>query len=665
MVVFTAYGQTPKAPAYPLLTHDPYFSVWSFNDTLNADVTRHWTGAENSLLGIARVDGVCWYFIGKPQVPGEAIDTSKLKKAIQLRRGLTATQTQYTMRCGGVDIELAFISPLLMANLDQLSKPISYVTFGTRTNDGKNHEVQIYFGVYSGLVVDKADQIATAEQVLLNYLGTKTALKMGSKSQETLVKTGDDVRIDWGYLYVSAAGDKKVQSVSVGGESILSFCNTGSPAGGLNIEGTNICLNTVFNLGSVGGALAHSILAIGYDDIKSIKYFKNYLSGWWRTQNVDGQTAIQAATKDFYGTQQACNKFDKEFEAKATEVGGRSYYHLCVLAYRQALAANKLVRGPKGEALMFPKENFSNGCIGTVDVIYPSAPIFLVFNPALLKASLDPLFYYVESGLWDKPFAPHDLGVYPHATGQVYPGDMPVEECGNMILLTAGIVRAEGKAAYAQAHWKSLTQWAEYLKSKGFDPEDQLCTDDFAGRLARNANLSVKTICALGAYGWMAKQSGDSLTGNTYITLAKDLAKRWEIEAADGDHTVLAFGQKNTWSQKYNMVWDKLLKLDLFSSDVYKREVKWYLKKQNLFGLPLDNRKTYTKSDWVLWSACLADNASDFEALMAPIYKYTTETPDRVPLTDLHETTDGKAVGMRARSVVGGYFMKWLLESWK
>jgi len=239
---------------------------------------------------------------------------------------------------------------------------------------------------------------------------------------------------------------------------------------------------------------------------------------------------------------------------------------------------------------------------------------------------------------------------------------MPVEESGNLLLLMAAVAKIEGHAEFAALYWPQLKEWASYLKDKGFDPENQLCTDDFAGHLAHNVNLSAKAILALGAFSKLCELREETALAEEYKTLAKGFAQRWIREGDDGDHFRLAFDRPNTWSQKYNLVWDRILGLDLFPEDVLREEMDHYRRVQNEYGLPLDNRDTYTKLDWVLWTATLTRETEDFQALVQPVFKFLDETPQRVPMTDWYYTHNAHRKGFTARPVVGGVFLRMLYD---
>ena len=791
------FAQSSKAPAFPLITHDPNFSIWSTTDELTASPTKHWTGADHSLIGMLKVDGEVYRFMGnvgkvfKTIVPAgdevnyeaaytedkpaegwmntdfddsqwkkgiapfgdneSIVKTKWLSKNIWMRRKfaisdlnlnnlflklshdddveaylngelvykrvgwtnkyiylpiadvvknkltkdgnilaihvinnvggammdagiveepkagagntvlsatqnsvkLNATQTVYDFTCGKVNLLLTFTSPLLINNLTILARPVSYISAKVKSTDGAMHDVQLYFGASTDIAANTPAQAMTTQQY---NVGGLSILKAGTIEQPVLQKKGDDLRIDWGYMYVAVPSGAEVkQSVTEDGDVSKLFM----PATGKLTGGKHLLLNTIVSMGKVGTTSKEQLILMGYDDLYSIQYFKTNLRPYWnQSGTVKFEQQLTQAAADYKATIQKCEAVNKMIHDDAAKAGGEDYAKLCELAYRQSIAAHKLVKSPQGELLLLSKENFSNGSINTVDVTYPSAPLFLAYNPQLFEGMLNGIFYYSESGKWIKPFPSHDLGTYPLANGQTYGEDMPVEECGNMMALTAAVCKAEGNIAYAKKHWKTLAIWADYLSREGLDPALQLCTDDFAGHLARNANLSMKAIVALGGYVQIAEKAGELKIAAKYRSITKDMVTKWMSMAADGDHYSLTFNDKNTWSQKYNLVWDKVLKLNYFPKEVYQKEVKYYLTKQNDFGLPLDSRKTYTKSDWVIWTSVLATDQKDFHALADPMYKYATQTTSRVPISDWHETTDGKMVGFQARSVVGGYFMK-------
>ena len=584
-----------------------------------------------------------------------------VKLAVQKSVDVLATNTYYTFQCGPVDLDVVFTAPMLIDNLDLLSMPINYISYQVRPTDKKEHSVQFYLGASPEIAVDKAAQ--PTRSTIVREGGVKYA-KTGTIDQPILAKKGDGICIDWGYLYLPAInGD-----VSIADEEtqLSTFASTGRLAKGVGTINAfkaahQPVLAYVHDFGTVSDRAA-SYMLIGYDEIYDIEYMYNRYKGYWAR---NGKTIFQAfneLNRDYTSIMQQCRQFDKVIYDDGFNAGNKKYAEILSAAYRHVIAAHKLFEDKDGNLLFFSKENNSNGCVNTVDLTYPEAPLFLVYNPDLQKAMMTSIFDYSLSGRWTKPFAAHDLGTYPIANGQVYGGDMPLEEAGNMLTLAAMISKLEGNTNYVDKYWDIMRTWTDYLVENGQDPSNQLCTDDFAGHWAHNCNLSIKAIMGVAGFAEMAKIKGNTAEADKYMAKAKEMAAKWEQDAREGDHYRLAFDRKDTWSQKYNMVWDKLWNINIFPNGAMQREVSYYLTKQNKYGLPLDIRKDYTKNDWIMWTAAMADDTETFLKFVDPLWDYMNETESRVPTSDWYDTKTGRMVGFKARSVIGGFWMKVLAD---
>ena len=632
-----------RAASIPLVTHDPYFSIWSSSDHLYDTDTVHWTGKRQQIRGYLTVDKTVYCFMG---------DKEFHQILPQISLDVTATATTYTFENDKVRLCCRFTSPLILSDPLLVSRPCTYIDFMVEKKNADN--VQLDFIVSADLVRQEKDEVA-------GFAGTSkqgfSYASMVRMRQQPLGSSGDHTTIDWGYVYL-AGNDKSTITYDAANEAIR--CQ----AANLNGQTT---------------------LILAYDDLASINYFGEWRKAYWTTKYKTILEAISAAFADQKKVYKQASEIDCEIESKAKKIGGDEYAFLCVMSYRHAIAAHKLITDEDKNLIFLSKENDSNGCIGTVDVSYPSVPLFMLYNTEYVKGMLRPIFRFADCDVWTYDFAPHDVGRYPYAWGQVYGrsdeenkrfrsenqfvyppyymypsgsnvyglrDQMPVEECGNMLIMTAMVCRMEQNVSFALPYMETLKKWREYLIRYGADPGEQLCTDDFAGHLSHNTNLSVKAIMGIEGYAQIAALAGEKDEAKKYHKIAADMASDWEKRAKADDHYQLV----------YNLVWDKLWKSGLFSDEVYEKELAYYKKKANRYGTPLDSRAAYTKSDWILWCAAMDDNTA---ALIQPVAAYLKETTTRVPFSDWYQTDSGRYCYFIARSVQGGIFMPMLVEQIK
>jgi hypothetical protein len=296
-----------RPPAVPLIAHDPYFSVWSFSNGLAEDATRHWTGSEQPLTSLVRIDGKTYRIMGR-----DPRETAALR---QVSVEALPTRTIYRFDDAGIELTLTFITPALPRDLDVLSRPATYVAWSARTNDGKPHAVSVYFDAAAQLAVNTRDERVAWSRY---RVGDLTVLRAGSQRQNMLARSGDDLRIDWGYLYVTAPKNTPALAAgrwvtmdafrSSGRLPDTDDLDTNRPAAGRETP----VLAFVLDLGNVGATPSAGHVTVAYDDLYSIEYLERRLRPYWRRNGDGASEMLRAAERDYERLAAAAEKFDAE-----------------------------------------------------------------------------------------------------------------------------------------------------------------------------------------------------------------------------------------------------------------------------------------------------------------------------------------------------------------
>ena len=622
-----------RVPAVPLITVDPFFSVWSCSDELGEVYTKHWTGRPSPVFLSVVIDDKEYKICAFDKDNVNRLNTLRF---VQTSLKIGALSTKYTFENELAVLELDFTSPLLPECPEIMSRPVSYIAYNIIRKNGKEGNVGLKFGISAECCVDSAKE-------KVKFGKTDYSLYCGNAVQEPLGYSGDSVLPNWGYVHLCES-DAYIMTIGQDECNEELFDENKTYSAYVEKPYLTVCKSE-----------DNGVITLAYDEIKAIEYFGIKTDEYYRKYFGSFEEMAITAKNEYSKIKEMCTSFEEEFEKEAGSYG-ENYKNIVTLAFRQAIAAHKLIEDENGDMIFLSKECHSNGCIGTLDVTYPSIPMFLKYNPELVTAMLRPIIRYAHTDEWKYSFTPHDVGQYPLANGQKYGMDsednqMPVEECGNMLLCVAAASKfSNGDKTFFEENKDILKQWTDYLVKYGYDPGKQLCTDDFAGHLDHNCNLSVKAILGIAAYGAL---SGDS----SYTDIAKEYAKKWQTDAKAEIGTRLTFDNADGWSLKYNMVWDNILGYGLFDEDVKKEEIALYSSKINKYGVPLDSRKDYTKIDWLMWSTCITKDKEYFDKVCESIINMINDTKDRVPLTDWYCTKTAMHYFFQNRTVVGGLFI--------
>lgn len=653
-------------PSYPIFVKDPNFSLWIPDEKANEVNVKSWWGETKKIYGVIKTSEGTFCFLGNG---AEDFKESGMKKAEQLSVSVTAFSTDYVFRAGKAGLKVRFVSPLLPSDCEMISLPVCYAEYeisGAETAE---------FSIFVNRNIAYNDVPETAEKrVRCGVLPGKnyeTAF-IGLSRQTPLVNCGDCVGADQGYYYltgeVGCALDEK---------SLAVYLACGGKDFSIKSEERYI--------GSINRAKSGRVM-LGYDDLVSIEYFGEYLKGYYLENHTIAE-ALEYTYENAGNINARLLKFDEELQ-KSAEPYGKEYLNVLYASLRQSVAAHKLVRDKEGKILFLSKECSSNGCIGTVDVSYPSVPLYLLYNPELVKGMLRPIFKFARMPVWGYDFAPHDVGTYPSCCGQVYglktggnryraaydernwtnahypvyslPAEfdaydfdmqMPVEESADMLVMLFATYRKDGDITLFEENKDLCEKWVEYLVEYGLRPENQLCTDDFAGHLKNNLNLSVKAAVGLAAY---SELSGEK----KYRKIAEEYAAEIVKFSEEFTHAPLTWDAgEESYSLKYNLACDKILSLGLFPQSFMEKEAEYYLSKAEEYGIPLDSRNTYVKSDWLIWTACLTDDTEKRKRFIRMADYFLKRSPEREPFPDLYDSRTGKRYWFRNRTVQGGCFI--------
>ena len=642
-------------PSYPLFVKDPYFSIWSAGDVLNESDVTFWTGEKKGVVGAVEINGMAYVFLGNPD-GAVKIPQKSLK--------ITAYTTDYVFENEWIKLSVSFVSPLPLDDKALLSCPVCYMRYDIEKK--KPCDTRIAVAINADLCYNRRSRDIHGFRGGVMNLEDFDVAWLGLRRQAPLSHTDDSVGADWGYFYISGEETKY----------------TPYPFAGIN----NPCGRDDAWAASYSKA-DRGMIMVGFDDLVSINYFGDYLRGYYFK---DGKTIVDALNETYRNADAINRKLAAEDRRLrvAAKKHGADHLDIIYASLRQSIAAHKLVEDREGNLIFLSKECNSNGCIGTVDVSYPSIPLYLLADTEYVKGMMRPIFKFSKMPVWEYDFAPHDVGTYPICSGQVYglkkegreyprrgfpethpdyylfpkgsdvyefDMQMPVEECANMIIMVAACYAIDKDLDFVKGNFDLLEKWVEYLIRYGLRPENQLCTDDFAGHLANNVNLAVKATVGIGCFAELAKAVGREW--KNYREKAESFAAEIEAFGKANGHIPLTWDDgTESFSLKYNLLFDKLLSLGLFSEECIATESEEYIRRLDTYGVALDSRSGRAKTDWLIWIAAITENEELKREILARICKYMREGSDRIPFGDYYYADTGVRRNFANRTVQGGCF---------
>ncbi|KAL4781813.1 hypothetical protein BJX76DRAFT_369577 [Aspergillus varians] len=661
-----------RPPALPLAVKSPYLSTWlsagadgGNGGYLAGEWPTFWEGQVTGWAGLIRVDGQVYTWMG---LPGS---TTVNQTAYEY----TSTKSIFTMHISDmVEMKVTFLSPITPNDLRRQSLVFSYLDVSVTSLDGESHNVQVYADISAEWVSGDHSAIAQWDH---GVTGDGVSYHKVHRQMPLLFSENRD-QAEWGdWYWATDSGAGLTYQAGPDVDVRGAFASNGRLSNTNDANYRAISNNwPVFGFSHDLGSIESTtgvLFSIGLTQPDAIQYTGSSdtlspVSSLWTSYFNSALDALDFFHHDYQEASSLSSDLDERIARDSIAAAGQDYLTITSLSIRQAFAATQLC-GPADNPYLFMKEISSNGNMNTVDVIFPAHPVFLYTNPDLLKYLMRPHLEIQESGHYPNSYAMHDIGAhYPNATGHPDGNDepMPLEECGNMVIMALAYAQKANDTAYLESHYGVLRQWTDYLIEDALYPANQISTDDFAGPLANQTNLALKGIIGIEAMSVIAGLTTNSADATNLTDYAHDYIERWQTLgiAHNGaqSHTTLSYGSNDSHGLLYNLYADRELGLNLVPQSVYDMQSAFYPTVRRQFGVPLDTRHQYTKGDWELFTAAVA-STSTRDMFIQLLAGWINQTSTNRALTDLYDTVTGNypQITFIARPVMGGAFALLLL----
>lgn len=625
----------PVATAVPLVVADPFLSVWSHDGTLASGATRHLTGDVNALEGYMEVDGVLYRLIGAGSADAVKIMmgvSTPAEVAVQTGCSVTATQTYCDFEAGGVALSLLFSSPMLVTDASSFQAAVNYVSYQTRSLDGKPHEVRVHIAASADLVRRTSSEsmyytVDNTEGVAFGRLGC---------SQQNLLEGN---RSNWGYLMMMADADR-----------------------GQKVTATNKYLVFTDDLGESESEAGYTLIGRDENAMAVGFGYARFPAPWVRSYD-SFQHVMMSYAAEVNGRLQACRDFDELIYSDAMQSGGEEYARICATAYRQVTGACKQGLSDTGKTLLYNVDAGDSWQTSQAEQLFAAAPLFLAYNPSLAYSLYETVPDYISMFPgFSSPFgnAPHHLGTWPVMAGSNL--DHGVDATTDICILAGAAVKcgmdADDISAYSYAYLTSLCRYLDLFTLPQYVANfpNEGSAD---GSIRNSANLRLKSVLAMALVADIAAARGKSADEVYY----REMAERWEeifrTTYASGDH--YRHGESVEWGQKYPLFYDMALGLDIFS-DVRATELAYYATVDTgEFGLPLDGRSPATaKLSATMLTAAMAGD--DFSRYFSPVAGYIGHPSSLAPVANRYDCQTAAPAGGAGSASLGSLWAKVLLH---